>query len=123
MKNLNLFESHRSFVIYSYTASHGLLLLRSRKTKSTPTRVDVLFQDVRALEIRAWFEGLVIEQVDVSFLESFHSNPAQMIEDGNKVYALRGVSWYGFIVGGIVTFKEDDGDFAEPSGLLAQSAG
>ncbi len=118
MKNVSLFESSRSFVIYSYDASWRVLLLRSRKTKETPTRLDILFQDVKAMEIRTWFEGLTIEEVDATFLEGFRSNPAQMMEHGHRVYALRGVGWHGFILGGIVSFKEDDGDYYAPSGLM-----
>ncbi len=118
MSNTPIFESKRSFVIFSYAASHGLLLLRSRKTKQAPTRIDILFQDVRAMELRSWFEGVTIEEIDAAFLEDFHSNPAQMIESGNKVYSIKGHEWLGFIVGGIVSFREDDGEFFAPSGLL-----
>jgi hypothetical protein len=116
-----LFESKRSFVIFSYAASHGLLLLRSRKTKEFPTRIDILFQDVRAMELRSWFDGVTIEEVDVAFLKDFDSNPAQMIEPGNKVYAVKGHEWLGFIVGGIVSTREDDGEFFGPSGLISEA--
>jgi hypothetical protein len=119
MNKSSLIESNRSFVIYSYTASHGLLLLRSRKTKEISTRLDVLFQDVRAMEIRSWFTGLTIEEVGADFLKSFASNPAQMVEPGNKIYALRGIGWQGFIVAGIVSSKEDNDEFAAPSRLVA----
>ncbi len=46
----------------------------------------------------------MIEEVDATFLEGFRSNPAQMMEHGHKVYALRGVGWRGFILGGIGVF-------------------
>jgi hypothetical protein len=105
-------------VVFSYAASHGLLLLRSRKTPQVKTRLDVLFQDVRAMELRSWFEGLVIEEVDAIFLQGVRSNPIELIEKGNKVYSLRGNRWSGFIVGGIVSFKEDDGEYMTPSGLI-----
>jgi len=120
MNNTTIFESKRSFVIFSYAASHGLLLLRSRKTKEAPKRIDVLFQDVRAMELRSWFEGVTIEEVDPTFLRDFHSNPAQMIEPGNKVYSIKGREWLGFIVGGIVSVREDDGEFFAPSGLILE---
>ena len=119
MNNRLIFESKRSFVVLSYAEGHGLLLLRSRKTTHNPTRVDILFQDVRAMELRSWFESIAIEQVDIDYLKDFHSRPAQMIEHGNRVYSLKGHDWQGFIVGGIVAAKEDDGDFSAPSELLS----
>jgi len=41
-----------------------------------------------------------------------------MIEPGNKVYSLVGRGWEGFVVGGIIQFKEDDGEAFAPSGLI-----
>ena len=113
-----IFESSRGFVVFSYHVSHGLLLFRSRKTKQHPTRVDILFQDVRAMEARCWFDGITIEEVDATFLKGFRSNPAKMIEPGNRVYSLKGGEWQGFVVGGIVLTKEDDEEFFAPSGLM-----
>src|SRR6267142_1236814 len=105
MTNQPLFTSDRSFVVFSYAMSHGLLLLRSRRLPpAIPTRLDILFQDVRALEIRCWFEGLRIEEADIKFLRGTRSNPVALIEDGNKVYALNSSGWTGFVVGGIVCF-------------------
>jgi hypothetical protein len=115
-----LYESDRSFSIFGYAMSHGLLLLRSVKSGGAPaTRVDILFQDVRVLEIRAWFKGIKIEEVDPTFVEGRHSNPEEMIEYGNRVYAITSSGWSGFIVGGVVQFNEDDGDRFGPSALVA----
>ena len=62
------FFSNRIFVLFSFSMSHGLLLLRSSKTDDDPTRLDVLIQDVRAMEVRAWFEGIQIEEVSRDYL-------------------------------------------------------
>jgi len=98
-----IFQSERIFVVYSYHHSHGLLLLRSTKAETTPTRLDVLFQDVRAMELRCWFKGINIELMDnPDFLNAFPSQPMEMMEPGNVVYLLRGENWKGFVVGGIV---------------------
>lgn len=117
----NIFESTRSFVVFSYSASHGLLLLRSRKTNTHPTRIDVLLQDVRAMEMRSWFDGIQIEEVNQEYLEGRSCNPGAMIETGNKVYAVHGANWDGFIVGGRISVQEDDGDYMAPSLLLGST--
>jgi len=121
MNHKLVYESDRLFSVFGYSMSHGLLLLRSGKSdESATTRVDILFQDVRAVEMRVWFKGIRIEEVDdPKFLEDQPSKPAETIEPGNKVYALISGGWRGFVVGGIVRFKEDDGELFGPSALVS----
>jgi hypothetical protein len=109
--------------MFGYSMSHGLLLLRSGKSNEAPTtRVDILFQDVRAMEMRTWFKGIRIEEVDdPQFLDGRLSKPDEMIEPGNKIYPLVSVGWRGFIVGGIVQLKEDDGELFGPSALVSEA--
>jgi hypothetical protein len=119
MTKRSLFRSERKFSVFSYGISHGPLLLRSGKTAEHRTRIDVLFQDVRALEIRAWFDGLEITEVDRDYLDGFRSNPLEMLEQpGLKVFALDGKGWQGFVVAGGVLLHEDEADFMDPSELL-----
>jgi hypothetical protein len=113
------FKSDRKFSVFSYEISHGLLLLRSGKTDEHHTRIDVLMTDVRAMELRSWFEGLEIKEEDREYLRGFRSNPVEMIEPGNKVYALRGKGWQGFIVGGSLSVQEDHRGLTDPSSLLS----
>ena len=114
-----VFESGRQFILGSYAASHGLLLFRSRKSNASPTRMDVLFQDVRAMDVRAWTEGLKVELSDVESLKGQPSNPAEMIETGLVVYKVSGRGWQGFVVASErVSSKEDDLGPMDPSGLL-----
>ena len=117
-----IYESDRSFSVFGYSMNHGLLLLRSGKSNENQnTRVDVLFQDVRAMEIRAWFRGIRIEEIDdPHFLSSQRSKPVEMLESGNRIYALSSSGWDGFIVAGILQFVEDDGELFGPSALVSE---
>jgi hypothetical protein len=116
-----IYESDRLFSVFGYAMSHGLLLLRSGKDRTPASRVDILFQDVRALEIRAWFQGVRIEEVaDPQFLDGRPSKPAGMMEPGNKIYALISAQWQGFVLGGIVLVKEDGGEMFGPSALVSE---
>jgi hypothetical protein len=72
------------------------------------------------MEIRAWFDGVQIDEVGPEYLQGFRSNPAKMIEPGNRIYSLRGADWEGFVVGGIISSLEDDGNINDPSGLLGK---
>ena len=40
---------------------------------------------------------------DPSFLDAQTSNPAQMLEPGNKIYSLKSSERKGFVIGGIVS--------------------
>ncbi len=108
----------RLFMLVSYEISHGLLLLRSGKSPANPKRIDILFQDVRAIECRTVFDGLIIEEVDPSFLNSAGTKARDVIEPGHKVYKLMCEDWVGYVVGGIVSQSEDNEEFFEPSGLI-----
>ena len=108
----------RPFVLFSYNVSHGLLLLRSAKSPGSPKRVDILFQDVRAIECRTDFPDLVIEETGPDFLNVVRSKAREVIEPGHKVYSLKSGNWIGFVVGGIVSHHEDEEEFFAPSSLL-----
>lgn len=113
---------NRPFVLFSYSVSHGLLLLRSGKSPAHSKRIDILFQDVMALECRTSFADLVIEEVEAAFLDGVRSKARESIEPGHKVYSLRSGNWVGFVVGGIVSHSEDDGEFFAASRLLSPTA-
>lgn len=118
-QNLTSFVSDRKFSLISYDMSHGALLIRSGKTNEHHTRIDVLILDVRAMEIRSWFEGIEIKQVDLNYLTGFPSRPIDMMEIGQKIYGLLGAGWQGFVVGANLCLHEDEADFTAPSALLS----
>ena len=114
-----MFSSDRFFRLASYQASHGILLFRSpKRRRDATTNIDVLFTDVRVIELRAWTEGLAIEEIDVANVADSPSHPTELIEPGNRVYAVRGSGWEGFIVGGAMFTLEDDTEECEPTKLM-----
>lgn len=108
------YESNRTFVVFSYNANHGLLLLRSQNPNEHPTRVGILIQDVRAMEIRSWFSGVQIEAAGSSYLDAWASKPLEMMDPGGCVYAINGVGWDDYVVGGIARTNEDSGECSDP---------
>ena len=113
-----LFQSDRRFILVSYAASHGLLLFSSPKTEVHNTRLDLLFQDVRAMELRNWFHGISVFEAGIAYLEGARSAPHPLMERGNVIYALRGEAWDGYVVGGVLKWLEWDGDVTDRSALL-----
>lgn len=114
-----MFSSDRYFQLMSYEQGHGMLLFRSAKRRRDAlTNIDVLFTDVRVVELRAWTEGLSVEKVDAASVIDAPSHPTDLIETGNRVYALRGTGWQGFVVGGSMHTLEDDTEEWEPTKLI-----
>jgi hypothetical protein len=107
MNAILLFTSDRHFEVQSYSGDHGILLLHSRRTNTDTKRIEIQFTDVRAVEIRCWFDGLSILKVDADYLRNAPSRPFELIEHGNQVYALNGNGWTGFVVGGENVFFKD----------------
>jgi hypothetical protein len=87
------------------------------------TIIDILFKDVRAVELRAWTKGFSIREVDATSIANAPSRPDLMIEHGHRVYALRGEDWEGFVVAGGFWTAEDEKELWEPSPLIDNPAG
>ncbi len=113
-----IFSSEQTFVIYSYTVSHGLLLLRSRKAGSDQELTDILFLDVRAMELRASFSDFEIREEPAAFLSRFGSNPSAMMEPGLTAFSISGNGWLGYVLAGRVATQTHDGGFFDTSPLI-----
>jgi len=97
-----VFSSNDDFEVISYYASHGLLLLKSRMNGRSEN-THLLFQDVRAHELRMWIkDGLIITKRDSMFLNQFSSKPADLVEVGNEIYEIASSKWRGYVVGGML---------------------
>lgn len=110
-----IYSSDRSFSVVSYNYTHGLLLLRSGFSNKYKTRIDILFQDVIAIESRMYMQNLEIREVESSFLTNVGSCPEQIIEPGHKVFSLIFDGGTGFIIGRGVGMHKDEKQFSEPS--------
>ena len=62
--------------VWSYTVGMGRLLLRSPKSPGAATRVDVLFQNVKALKLPTRLEGLSLRSPGDEELQSIGDSPA-----------------------------------------------
>ncbi|HEX7285586.1 MAG TPA: hypothetical protein VF532_05355 [Candidatus Angelobacter sp.] len=106
---------NRQFQIMTYRCSHSQLLLRSGKTAQRPTRIDVLFKDVRAFELRTYLRDLTLEEINPAQLTGHAAQVQQVMEEGHKVYLLKADDWTGYIVAGALFWHEDEGEFGQPS--------
>lgn len=110
------FRSERRFEIWDYTVSHSQLLLRSAKTNSEQTRIEVLFKGVKLMNLPTYLDGISVEKGSGDF-------PPQLTgiaRDGDGLYRVLTRAFEGYVVAGAMFVHADDLDFNEPSRLFVR---
>jgi hypothetical protein len=105
----------RVFQLWAYTVGMGRLLLRSTKSEQFDTRIDVLFQNVQALQLPSMLSGLVIATADSAEAERITRATGLLPDDDRTFFTLTGSNFAGYVVAGVVVSCEDTGDYFEPS--------
>ena len=111
------FDSHRSFRMWSYRVGHNLLLLRSVKSEQEPTRVDVLFKPVAALNLPSEFRGLRIRDADADEAASIRSVAGGSWIEEHRLFIVEGGEFTGWVLAAAVAHAEDNGEYSDPSSL------
>lgn len=93
------------------------LLLRSTKSDAFATRVDVLFQNVKVVNIPTSLDGLVVSEAEAEEAERISPETALLPAEGARVFTVRSGSFVGYIVAGVCVVAEDEGEYFEPSQL------
>lgn len=94
------------------------LLFRSNRSEIWPTRVEILFMNVRYLAVATALEGPVIERLG-TVEEYAELVPWRLTHTkGQSVYRVRSRGGDGVIVAGGVALDESDAGPSEPSGFF-----
>ena len=108
----------RRFQVWEYRVGHKQLLLRSTKDGSHPTRVEIAFKDVRAMQIPT-----LIEELSISVADAALATDARAQSGGDQasavVFAISGLGFRGYVVAGVAYGHEDQGEYSDPSPLLS----
>jgi hypothetical protein len=109
-----LFAYPRLFQWWSYTVSHGQLLLRSTSSVERPTQVDVLFKDVGAVQLPTTIQDLQVLEADPM------SAGRSVLGDmrGRRLFVVRGRDTEGCVLAGTVLHDEGHHAYYDPSPLL-----
>jgi hypothetical protein len=104
------------FRLWMFDVSHGLMLFRRNPTEDHK-RAEVLFSDVRAIEIAAWCDTIRIEPIpSAGAPQAFEHVPA-VREPGLIFFKIVSKDWQGFVWAGSAAWIIDDGKIGDPSGL------
>lgn len=93
------------------------LLLRSTKSDTVTTRLDVLFQNVQALKLSTALDGLVVAEADRAEEERIAAEVGLLPSDDMTIFTVRAGAFDGYVVAGVCVIAEDNGEYFEPSPL------
>lgn len=105
----------RRFQVWLYTVGHSQLLLRSPKTGSLSTRVDVLFKNVAAIQIPTLFDNLTITEATKDETIALHPQLGSWAFEERKVFIINGAGFLGYVVAGAWFWHEDGLEYNDPS--------
>jgi hypothetical protein len=103
------------FTLWTYDVSHGLMLFR-RNPAPGQKRAEILFLDVRAMEIAAWGDDIRIEEADSQTTHKFE-NARLVREPRIKTFKVTSKQWTGFVWATGFNYSVDDGAMGDPSSL------
>jgi hypothetical protein len=115
----------RHFQVWAYTASLGRLLLRSLKGQEPGqlTSVEIMFQNVRAMQVRSAYSALQLRDATQSEIEELLRHldkppvpPTRFIVLGEDLYR-------GWVICGAVAVAENELDYTNMAELLALGGG
>lgn len=109
---------YRVFQVWSYTVGMSRLLLRSTKTPTFATRVDVLFQNVQAMKLTTRLEGLSLRLPTKEEQVIVEADTGLTAGDDARIFMLEGDGRCGYVVAGVVVSHEDEGEYDDESALL-----
>jgi hypothetical protein len=114
-------QPERVFQLWSYTVGMGKLLLRSVKTASFTTRLDVLFQNVQAVKLPTVLHGLTVSTAEANEIAAITGDTGLLPDAERSFFLLSGSGYNGYIVAGIMLSCEDSLEYFEPSEIWPQS--
>lgn len=103
--------------MWEYGVSMSRLLIRSTKNDTFASRVDVLFQNVKAMKVPTLFHGLVVVEADLDQAARISKETGLLPDRETVIFSVCGSGYDGYIVAGVCVQAEDDGEYYDPSPL------
>ena len=105
----------RVFQVWAFTVGMGRLLLRSTKSGSFGTRVDVLFQNVKAINLPTYLDGLIVTVAGPEAEKQITEATGLLPDSDTTFFEVDCSGRRGFVVAGVAVQDEDEGEVFEPS--------
>lgn len=110
-----LFESRREFQLWSFSASHRQLILRSNPERiaRTSTRVEIYFGHVEFMSIRSTYHSILIRESGPEDAAHIANRIPTDLRPGSTYFLEVGTQ--SFVVSARPAWREAECDFDDPS--------
>lgn len=105
----------RRFQLWAYEVGMRRLLLRSTKSDTFASRIDVYFQNVKALKLPTSLDGLMVTEADDKLAMIVEFETGILVSEETRIFSVRCGPFDGYIVAGVCVVMEDEGEYFEPS--------
>lgn len=117
LMNAVVAESDRQFQVWAYTVGMARLLLRSTRSDTFETRIDVLFQNVKAMKLPTILDGFAVAEAEPADEARISAETGLLPSDDTKIFTVRTRTVDGYVVASVCVVAEDDGEYFESSPL------
>jgi hypothetical protein len=115
-KMSSIFKSNRYFTISDFYISHGQLLLRSNKNDNNLENIDIIFFDVRYIQLPTSFNGIAISKssssAELSLPQSIQDNLAN---SDIRVFTITATKEKFYVIAAFFKVFENQLEFNETS--------
>ncbi|WP_179851097.1 hypothetical protein [Streptomyces sp. TLI_55] len=110
-----LFESGRKFEVWSFSASHRQLILRSNPDRiaRTSTRIEIYFGHVEFMSIRSAYRGILIREPAFDDAARIADRVPAGLRSGGVYLLEEGAQ--SFVISASPAWREAECDFDDPS--------
>jgi hypothetical protein len=105
----------RTFEVWSFTCSHGVLVLRSNKAVGVATRIEVVWRGVRHISLTSPLRHVVVRPALPEEIELVASRLPDSIADNEAVYVVEADGCTGYVVATHCAVYEDTREYFDPS--------
>lgn len=111
-------EYQRRFEMWRFSVTHKHLLLRANKSESDATRVEVLFANVKVINLPTLLDGLTISELSTDeAIRQYSEVISSLYMKNSSVFVLSGKGYSGYVVAGAVYMEEDQKEYYDTSML------
>jgi hypothetical protein len=118
---MDIFHSDRFFQLWYYTVTHGQLLLRSVKSESDKTQVDLFFKNVKFVGVPVLLKSMRVMEIDPRTIDSDLWSRDLFSSVEGRYFQLSGDGWKGLVVAGFFDWDESEKEHYEESSFLSSS--
>jgi len=114
--DIKTFKSNRYFTVKDYDVSHGQLLIRSTKNDENKMNIDIIFFDVKYMQIITSFKGIAVKSGSIpNKTFNYPSVDSALNFKSNHLFEITTDDEHYYIVAAFYKVFENELDFSETS--------